>query len=255
VARIPLPREHGAWAVLLASLLLAWAHPGVVSWPSVVLALLFLLAFAIQEPLRAAVAGRGRSAVAWILLYGAALTAGAAFLIVRYEMWVLIPAGVLGIMLTAVDLLARRHRLHRTAVARLVGIAALTLALPGLLCIIHPDRAAYAFVLWAIVVVYVGSRLPIVRSRILARKGEAFSHKTTVLTEVLLYLAIGALVATRLAPVWIVLAVLPGTIAAFLPVRDMSLQRVGWREVLLLLWFVVAIVGGYHLGGFDTLLT
>jgi hypothetical protein len=241
--------------VLLASLLLAWAHPGVLSWPSVILALLFLFAYAIQEPLRAATAGRARGATVWILLYGAVLAGGAAFLIVHYRMWVLVPAAVLGILLTAVDLLARRHHLQRSAVFRLMGIAALSLALPGLLCVIHPERARYAFVLWAIVVAYVGSRLPIVRARILARKGEPASRTAIIVTQILLYAAVAALLVAGQAPVWILVAVLPGTLVAFLPVRDSSLRRVGWREVVLLLWFVVAIVGGYHLGGFDTVVT
>ena len=52
-ARVPIPREHGAWGVLLASLLLAYAHAWARSGAMLLLGALFLLSFAVQEPLGA----------------------------------------------------------------------------------------------------------------------------------------------------------------------------------------------------------
>ena len=253
MGRIPFPREHGAWAVLLASLLLALAHPWARDWPALVLALLFVLAFAIQEPLRAMAAGRGRGKGIWLLVYGTLIAVGALYLYLGHEVRVLIPAVALGFLVTAIDLGARRYHLHRRAVFRLIGVAALTLALPGLLCIVHPERAGYAFLLWAMVVIYFTSRLTYIRAVIAARRGENGSLATVWAAQAALYAALVVIVLLRLAPAWILAAFVPATLVIFLPLRDTSLRRAGWREALLLLWFVAAVLVGYHIGGFDTL--
>ena len=92
VRRIPFPREHGAWAVLLAALLLAWAHPWARGWPAAVLGILFVLAFAIQAPIRALALGRAGRWGAWVFFYGTLLLGGAVYLVVGHSMHVLIPA-------------------------------------------------------------------------------------------------------------------------------------------------------------------
>ena len=86
VRRIPVPREHGAWAVLFASLLLAFAH--VRSGSAVVLAVLFVLAFAIQQPLRELAAGR--RGWPWVAAYGVPLVLGAGYLVLVHGLTLLI---------------------------------------------------------------------------------------------------------------------------------------------------------------------
>ena len=245
--RIPFPREHGAWAVLFACLLLAWAHPWARGWPAAVLAVLFCLAFAIQEPLRALARGRAGGWGAWVLLYGALLVVGATYLVLAHRMYVLLPAAGVGLVLTGADLQARRSRLHRSAVLRVAGIAALTLVLPGTLCLVHPQRADYAFVLWWLMIVQFLSRYAVVRARIAVRRGEGASHRAVLATQALLYLSAGALVLAGAAPPWILVAILPGTLLARVPRKETSLRRAGWAEVALLLWFVAAVLGAYHL--------
>ena len=80
--RLWIPREHGAWAMLLAAIALAWAVPGVRGVPAAVLTILFLLGFAIQEPLRVIVGGRGGViAILWAFAYAVPLLGGAAWLV------------------------------------------------------------------------------------------------------------------------------------------------------------------------------
>lgn len=247
VRRIPFPREHGAWAILFACLLLAWAHPWARVWPATVLALLFVVAFAIQEPLRTAARDGVTATWRWIALYGALLAAGTAYLVVAHRMHLLLPAACAGALLTAVDLAARRYRLHRSAALRLAGAAALTLVLPGMLCLYHPERTGYAFALWWLLVAFFASRLPVVRLRIAARRGETAARTGVLPAQALLYVSVTILVLLGQAPALAFLAVAPATAAALAPARRPSLRRAGWLEVVWLFWFVAVLIGAYHL--------
>ena len=229
VRHIPLPREHGAWAILFASLLLAFAH--VHSGPAVVLAVLFLLAFAIQQPLRELAAGR--RGWPWVAAYGVPLLLGAGYLVFVHRLTLLVWVAAFGVLLTAVDLAARRYRVHRTAGLRIAGAAGLSLALPGMLCLYHPDRAGYAWTLWWMVVLYFTARLPVVRARI--RGG--LSWPLFAATQAALYAS--AIVFT---PLWTLIGIAPQTFV----VHRGSMRRAGWIEGLLLLSYIACLIGSYH---------
>ena len=239
--------------MLLGAGILAWAHPGVWGWPAVVLVVLFFLAFGVQEPLRALASGRRGPWGRWVAAYGVLLIAGAAFLVVEHGLYVMVPAAVLGVLLTGVDLLARRRGAHRAMGFRLAGGAALTLVLPGTLCILHPRWTAYAFALWALMVAYFVTRLVLVRARIAARNRSGAARtwrRAAVWVQVPVYACLLALVAFQQASPWVVAAFVPGTITALLPVREVSLRRTGWIEVGVLAWFVLGVILSYHLGDF-----
>ncbi len=256
--RVPFPREHGAWGMLLGAALLAWAHPGVLGWPAIVLVALFLLAFGVQEPLRAAVAGRRGPWGRWILFYGVLLVSGAAWLVVVHGLYILIPAAVLGALGSAADLIARRQNLHRTLLARILGGGALTLVLPGTLCIMHPHWTMYAFVLWGMIVAHFLTRLLLIRSRV-ARQRSGTAHRrwrrAAIWAQVPLYAGVGALVLTHLASVWSFVAFVPGTVTLLFPDEGLSMRKSGWIEMAVLLWFVTAVILSYHMGAFQPLLT
>ena len=119
-----IPREHGAWAMLLAAIALAWAVPGVRGFPAAVLSVLFLLGFAIQQPLRVITGGRGGwAAVLWALAYAVPLLGGAAWLVWTCHVYLLVPLAAAGLVLTGVDLALRRRGHHRNFLVRLVGAA------------------------------------------------------------------------------------------------------------------------------------
>jgi len=248
--RIPLPREHGAWAMLTAAVLLAWAHPWVRGWPAAVLTVLFVLSLAIQEPLRATAAGK-QGERRWIAIYGALLLLGAGWLVARQRAYVLIPAAAAGVLLTGVDLRLRGRKRHHSFLLRLFGVAGLTLALPAILALLHPARAAYALVLWAETLAYFATRLVVLRARNETRRsGPAASgwKRATGLSQAALYGLLVAFVAAGWATPFVFAAYLPGSWAAFHIRTDLELRRVGLREVAQLAWFVVALLASYHLG-------
>jgi hypothetical protein len=238
VRRIPFPREHGAWAMLIAAAAVAWAHPWARGWPAAVLTLLFVLAFAIQQPLRQVAAGR--RGWRWILLYGSLLFAGAAWLVVACDMRFLIPAAAAGMVLTAIDLRLRRTHAHRTFLLRFVGGAGLTLVLPAILAAMHPAYAGYALVLWALTLAYFATRI------LRVRRARGLDRRALVWTQVALYSLVTLFVVRGWATPWVILAFVPGTVSALRAQQGENLRSVGWHEVAHLAWFVTVVTVSYH---------
>lgn len=249
--RLWIPREHGAWAMLLAAAALAWAIPGVRGWPAVVLTLLFVLGFAIQQPLRVIVLGkRDRAAFLWTALYGAALLGGAAWLIGACEVYALVPLACAGLVLTAVDLALRHRGRHRNFLVRLAGGACLTLVLPATVAVAHPGWVRYAFFAWGMTLAYFATRFVVIRAGNEARwrAPSADAWRALVLaSQVALYAVLLPLVGAGLVNPWLVLAFLPGTVAALRRGPIESLPVTGSREVSHLVWFVVAVIVTFHL--------
>ena len=239
VRRIPFPREHGAWAMLLAAALVAWAHPWAHGWPAAVLTALFVLAFAIQQPLRQIAAGR--SGWRWVALYGTLLLAGAAWLVVACDMRFLIPAAAAGMVLTAVDLRLRRTHSHRTFLLRFIGGAGLTLVLPAILATMHPGYAGYALVLWALTLAYFATRI------LRVRRARGLELRVIVWAQVGLYALLAVFVGHGWTTPWVILAFVPGTLAALRAAPEENLRTVGWHEMAHLAWFVTAVTLSYHL--------
>ncbi len=249
--RISFPREHGAWAMLLAAAALAWAVPGVRGWPAAVLTVLFLLGFAIQEPLRVIVGGRGgRAAILWAVVYGVALLGGAAWLVAWCKVYVLVPLAGAGIALTAADLALRRQGHHRNVLVRLVGAACLTLVLPATVAVAHPGWVAYAFGAWGLTLAYFATRLLAIRARNEVRwRGHAADawRDLVLVSQAALYLVLLPVVAAGIVSPWLLLAFVPGTVAVLRAEAKRNMRAIGWLEVPHLVWFVAAVIVTYHL--------
>jgi hypothetical protein len=245
------PREHGAWAMLFAAVALAWAFPGVRGWPAAVLTTLFLIGFAIQQPLRTIVLGHpGKADAFWAVAYATVLLGGAAWLVAACRVYALVPLACAGLVLTTADLVLRRRGRHRNFLVRLVGGACLTLVLPATVAIAHPGEVRYAFAAWGLTLAYFATRFILVRARNEARwrgpSAEAWRSMVPASQAALYAVLLPLAGAGRLNP-WLLLAFVPGTIAAVKPSPVESLKATGAREVAHLAWFVVAVVVTFHL--------
>jgi hypothetical protein len=236
--------------MLLAAIALAWAVPGVRGLPAAVLTVLFLLGFAIQQPLRVITGGRGgRTAILWALAYGVPLLGGAAWLIWICNVYLLVPLAAAGIGLTAIDLVLRRRGQHRNFLVRLVGAACLTLVLPAIVAVRHPGWVHYAFGAWGLTLLYFTTRFVAVRARNEARwRGHAAEAWQSLVyaTQAALYLMLLPVVAAGLVSAWLLVAFVPGTVAALRRPADSTVRATGWAEVTYLAWFVLAVIGTYH---------
>ena len=246
-----IPREHGAWAMLLAAIALAWAVPGMRGLPAAVLTVLFLLGFAIQQPLRVITGGRGgRTAILWALAYGVPLLAGAAWLVWTCRVWLLVPLALAGMALTATDLILRRRGHHRNMAVRVAGAACLTLVLPATVAIVHPGWVKYAFGAWGLTLAYFVTRFVAVRAWSEARwRGHAADAWRSVVytTQAALYLILLPVVVAGMVSGVVVLAFVPGTVAALRRPSEGTMQATGWAEVSRLAWFVLVVIGTYHI--------
>ncbi|MCK6459858.1 MAG: YwiC-like family protein [Planctomycetes bacterium] len=249
--RLWIPREHGAWAMLLAAIALAWALPGVRGVPAAVLTILFLLGFAIQEPLRVIVGGRGGAvAILWAAAYALPLLGGAAWLVYRYDVYLLVPLACAGILLTAGDLALRRRGRHRSFLVRLVGGACLTLVLPATVAVAHRDMVLYAFAAWGLTLAYFATRFIAIRARNEARwRGHAADawRSLVLASQAALYIVLLPFAAAGSVTPWILFAFVPGSVEALRPRPGQSIRTTGWMEVPHLAWFVLAVIGAYHL--------
>jgi hypothetical protein len=246
-----IPREHGAWAMLFAAIALAWAVPGVRGWPAAVLTMLFILGFAIQQPLRVIAGGRGGMVpVLWTVAYGAPLLGGAAWLVATCRVYLLVPLACAGIALTATDLVLRRRGHHRNFLVRLVGAACLTLVLPAIVAVRHPGWVSYAFGAWGLTLAYFTTRFITIRARNEARwRGHAADawRSLVLASQAALYVILLPVVAAGLVSPWLLLAFVPGTVAALRAEATRNMRAVGWLEVPHLAWFVAAVIVTYHL--------
>ncbi|MGC8669222.1 MAG: YwiC-like family protein [Chthonomonadales bacterium] len=202
----PIPREHGAWVMLYAPLVIAGAavHPR--DWEALVLAALastgvFLAQHALALILKGSNRSRGVEAVAaghspgaarrspiggwffrmgshpaapWLGLYLALAALGGVPLILAYQRWqLLLPAGV-ALGLWGVHSFLRiwppRRRWDRTVWGEALGVTALGLTAPAAWVAAKGSLQAEAWVIWGACVLYFSSAIFHVRMILEAAK-------------------------------------------------------------------------------------
>ncbi len=157
-----LPREHGAWAMLLMPYLLGVIAAGRVGWPSALLLVSVLLLFTASRPLELARQGRSGS-VPRLLAYGAVGGAAGVVLLLVYGRWMLVPIGVAAGAVLASQIFLRRRRLERTTLARLASVAALSATGPAACYATTGLLDARALAVWAMACLYSGASVFYVR--------------------------------------------------------------------------------------------
>ncbi len=145
-----LPREHGAWAILIAPILVGLLSAPVFSPAAAALFVLgALAAFLIRSPLQALLAKPGdRRAWGWLAFYGA-LTAGAFLpLIVVMGCWKLLLFAVPALLLMAENLTANRSGRRFSAFNEAAGVFGLCLGAPAAYYAASFQLDARAWSLW-----------------------------------------------------------------------------------------------------------
>lgn len=178
--RLLLPREHGAWAMLLVPYLIGAAitgfSPRLVAGLVAVLLLFFSrppLALLLKRRIRNGVWGP-ESRLLWLNFSLPALAAAALFawLIVAYSLWWLLVLGSAGLALFAVHSVMVFRRRERSAAAELVGILMLTLTGPLAVYLararMNGDTAREAVALWLLNAAYFGASVFLVKMKIRA---------------------------------------------------------------------------------------
>ncbi|MBI5247590.1 MAG: YwiC-like family protein [Elusimicrobia bacterium] len=151
-----LPREHGAWAIVLAPLLIGFsAAPGFSPAAAGLFALGALAAFLLRTPLQALLASRDdRRALRWLALYAASATAGFLPLIALMGrpnlLFFAIPAGAM----LAANLAATRAGRRFDALNEASGVVTLCLTAPAAYYAASGALDARAWTLWLLCSVF-----------------------------------------------------------------------------------------------------
>ncbi len=167
-SRILIPREHGAWAMLLMPYLIGTGVSGAWAAPQ---GLLFLSAavccFSARYPLALAIKqhGTAQRAIVWTAIYCALAASSGLTLLFAYGRWYVLPLAVVALSLMALQQALRAARLDRSTAGELIAFAGLVLTGPGVYYAISGRLDVIAASIWLLSFLYAGASVFYVRLR------------------------------------------------------------------------------------------
>jgi YwiC-like protein len=247
-----IPREHGAWGLLLIPLFtglaagLATAHHG---WQVVLFAAAVLSLFWLRTPcesLIGASAVKARSAdERWLALTASATIAAIAAACLIALMWggrnlhLFLFGAVAGCSFVGQALLKNLGRRTRM-LSQLVGTIGLSSTAPAAYYVATGHLDERAIVLWAANWIFAGNQIHFVQMRIHAARAAGFAEKFAQ-GRLFFFAQLLFLIAMVVASVWrllspmVVLAFLPvilrGTLWFFRQAETLDVRRLGWSEM------------------------
>jgi len=223
-----IPKEHGAWAVLLVPLFIGIGHGGGLGWPALLLLIssvaLFLSYAPVQTLLRGTLGTRPdeakvRAARQWasLSLFIAAVSILPLFF--HYHRWLLLPIGLIGL---ASFLSFQLTRLRLKALpSDLAAVTGLTLTAPAAYYVTSGELDVAAVTLWVLNILFFGSCVFYVHTRIraLAARKADWSWRdrlsyggVNLLYHAVMFCILGLLAIHQLTPTLELLAFTPITI-------------------------------------------
>jgi hypothetical protein len=264
VAHPPLPREHGAWAMFAAPLLVGIGVAeklNIAVWLFVLVALGFFL---VRYPLMLTVKSRSPQArgdaLRWSLLYSALTSVCGIALLAITQQWLLIPFGLLGFASLAEYLWLASRREEMSTLGEWIGIAGLALGAPGAYLVAVGSLDATALVLYVLNVLYFGGTVFYIKFKVREQpravslsadlKSRLWAGRTTLAFHGLVFLFIGVIALQGWVPAIILFAfalplckVVNGVITR--PVR-INIPRLGITELALTVVFALVVLAGYY---------
>ncbi len=263
--KVPIPHEHGAWAILYASFVVGWAAAASLS----LIVLLILIAttglFLAHEPLIKLLRGRRHGArpenlrhwFNWLAIFAVPALAAGLILLLYYRLWLLAIFGGTAGVLFCVHLYLAAQRQDRSAFGELLGIAGLTLTAPGVYAGVEGRVDWTALIVWSLCLLYFGSGVFYVKMRVSRnlKPKEFGSRRSQCLGYHFLVLAILCVLALGLGLPWILLLGFVPILGrafwhAFRSGGPLNLRRIGYLEVLYTIVFTILTGAGSLISGF-----
>lgn len=259
-----MPREHGAWAMLIVPLWVGIGTTGGVSGPAILFALTAFGFFLLRYPLMLAIKSRAPAARAnalqWSAIYGAFTLVWSAALVISLPNWLLLPLGALGFVSLVVYLWNAARRAEMTTAGEWIGIAGLALGAPGAYLVSTGRLDTTAVTLYLLNLFYFGGTVFYVKFKVreqqrLVRVSDPWTARLWAGRLTLVYhLLVLALVASfaglgilpALAPVAfipVVCKAIGGVVTS--PSRP-NLRRLGFIELGFTMVFALVILIAYH---------
>ena len=261
-----LPKEHGAWAMLIVPLLLGAAIAPVWHYRTILLFVAALAFFLMRHPLATLVKFRQRKNMdrtylwQWSIIYGGVALLGVGWLIVGYRLWWLLVLGGVGSLLVLFHLWLVARRQEMSVIGELSGIVGLALGAPMAYYTASGQLDGLAWLLWLINLLYFSGtvfyiklkvrqqpRLPAptqVSDRLIKAKA-CLTYQTLALTVSIV------VVALELAPKLLPLALLPAALKSFYGAwqwqdrASLSLLRLGIIEIVHAILFAGLVIAAF----------
>jgi hypothetical protein len=260
-ARLKLPKEHGAWAMLYVPLVAGALVAGSFSWRVVLIALAMTFIFIARESILAWWRARrrgsdGRESLRTMIFYlGLAAASSAPLIFVSHLFW-LAPLGLVAIALLAFNAEQGARREDRTVTGEMIAILGLTLTAPATYYVARAEWNAIALGLWALCALYFASSVFYVKLRVysLNRRKEQARKQARVrcaLYHAFLLASLLVLAFTGSLNLFAIVAFAPVLARTFWqlikPAAQLNLRRIGVLEIIYSLVFLIFITLGLRL--------
>lgn len=263
---VPMPREHGAWAMLIVPVWVGIGAAGVVSGPVILFALTAFGFFLLRYPLMLAIKSRAPAARANALRWSAAFLAftlvWSAALVILSPNWLLIPLGALGFASLAVYLWNSARRAEMTTAGEWTGIAGLALGAPGAYSVSTGRLDTTAVMLYLLNLFYFGGTVFYVKFKVreqprLVRVSDPWiarlwAGRVTLVYHLLVLALVASFAGLGILPALAPIAFIPvvckaigGVVTSPSPSR-LNLRRLGFIELGFTMVFALVILMAYH---------
>jgi hypothetical protein len=246
------PREHGAWGLLLIPLftgLVAGFAPEHRIWPLLLFTAAALSLFWLRTPVESLIGTgsltantdeeRRAALVASVLLATVATACLTDLMRKGQDLWLLLLGGAVALALLVQSVLRGRGRSWRMA-AQLAGAIGLTCTAPAAYYIGTGRLSERAFILWAANWIFAGNQIHFVQLRIHSARasnfGEKFARgKLFLLAQPVFFAALVIASLWRMLPPLVIVAFVPalirGTLWFFRKPEPLDVRSLGWSEM------------------------
>jgi hypothetical protein len=263
---IPLPKEHGSWAMFAVPLIIGFAVGSQWQWRSVLLIIAALGLFLVRFPIDTLIKTRKRPQadrvwlIRWAVIYGSIALICGGWLIVIDQLYWLTPLGVLSAVLLTYHWWLVERRQEMSARGELAGILGLALGAPLAYYMSTGVIDGTALGLWIVNALYFGGTVFYIKLKVrqqpkepapdrvserLVKAKACLTYQSVVLTLLIL------LVAVERLPALALLAFVPMTLKVLIGAtrwqdrKSLSLPRLGVVEMIHSMLFAVLIIAAF----------
>jgi hypothetical protein len=261
--RIPLPKEHGSWAMLGVPLIIGFAVAGLWQWRSVWLICAALGLFMLRFPIDTVIKTRKRPnadrvwLIGWAVLYGSIAAICGGRLVLLDRLYALIGFGVIGAGLLVYHWWLVDRRQEMSVTGELAGILGLAMGAPLAYYTARGQLDGTALALWIVNALYFGGTVFYIKLKVRQqprlpapdRVSERLVKAKACLTyqSIALTILIGLVALTSL-PALALLAFIPMTLKVLIGAtrwqdrKSLSLPKLGVIELVHAALFAVLII-------------
>ena len=260
---IPLPKEHGSWAMFSVPLIIGLAVAGEWQWRSMLLILAALGLFLLRFPIDTVIKTRRRPQadrawlIGWAIGYGSLAAICGGWLVILDRLYALIGFGVIGVALLLYHWWLVDRRKEMSVTGELAGIFGLALGAPLAYYTASGRLGELALALWIVNALYFGGTVFYIKLKVrqqprlpapdrvserLVKARACLTYQSVVLTILIVLVALAGL------PALVVLAFVPMTVKVLIGAtrwqdkQSLSLPRLGLIEMAHAALFAVLII-------------